>query len=141
MSKTITGFVIAILAVGGGAFYGGMKYGQIKAGSNFFGAERAQRFQQFVGGQARGVRGGVGASFINGQIIAKDDKSLTVGLRDGGSKIIFLSSGTQIMKAVDGSAADLAAGMSVMVTGTANADGSLTAQSIQLRPAASTPER
>lgn len=146
-NKMLIGFIIALLIVGGGAFYGGRQYGKSTAGKNsapnfqnLSPEERAQRFGQTAGGQARGVNRAAGGGFINGEIIAKDDKSITVKLGDGGSKIVFLSGATQITKSVDGSAVDLEAGKNVMITGSANSDGSLTAQSIQLRPALPTGE-
>ncbi len=151
-NKMLIGFIIAVIIVGAGAFYGGMQYGKSQAGSGN-NAAKQQRLAQGAGGQVQGGqfnrqgRGGqAGGGFANGDIIAKDDKSITVQLQGGGSKIIFLSGNTQIMKSVDGSIGDLSIGQNVMVTGTANADGSITAQSIQLRPtlpasASSTPQR
>ncbi len=148
----LIGFIIAVIIVGAGAFYGGMQYGKSQAGSGN-NAAKQQRLAQGAGGQVQGGqfnrqgRGGqAGGGFANGDIIAKDDKSLTIKLRDGGSKIIFLSGSTQIMKSVDGSISDLAVGQNVMINGSANADGSLTAQAVQLRPAlpasaSSTPQR
>lgn len=38
------------------------------------------------------------------------------------------------MKSASGSAADVAVGSSIVVTGSKNSDGSVTAQSIQIRP-------
>jgi hypothetical protein len=132
MNKIIIGFIIALIIVGGGAFYGGMKYGQNNAVSKNAVGQGGQ-FSR-AGGQSRGGNRTVGG-FINGDIIAQDAQSITVQLQAGGSKIVFLSGSTQIMKSVDGSIADLTTGKNVMVTGTANADGSVTAQTIQLRPA------
>lgn len=147
MNKTIIGLVIALVIVGAGSFYGGMLYGKSKGGAQSLSAqERQQRFGQMGGGQGRVGNRVAGSGFVNGDIIAKDDKSLTIKLRDGGlptgqagSKIIFLSGSTQIMKSVDGSISDLSVGQNVMINGSTNADGSLTAQSIQLRTATSTP--
>jgi hypothetical protein len=134
-TKIISGIVI-LLIVAGGAFYGGMLYGK-----NQGGALTAAARANFAG--IRGSRTGVavGAGFISGNIISSDASSITLQLPSGtgstgstGSKIIFFSSTTQISKSASGTASDLAAGTSVSVTGTTNPDGSITAQSIQIRP-------
>ncbi|MBI2637767.1 MAG: hypothetical protein HYW88_02595 [Candidatus Sungbacteria bacterium] len=147
MNKTI-GIVAAVaIVVGGVSFYGGMKYDQSRSTASGRGAftdltpeERQARVQQFggaggAGGGARRIGGGSGmGGVISGDILSKDDKSITVKLNDGGSKIVFLSDSTQVMKAVSGSLADLAIGERVTTTGTPNADGSITAQTVQIRP-------
>ncbi|MDD4271395.1 MAG: DUF5666 domain-containing protein [Patescibacteria group bacterium] len=142
-NKMLIGFIAALVIVGAGSFYGGLLYGKSKSGAqNFSVQERQKRFGQMSQGQAGGgnrVAGGLPAQaggFVNGNVIAKDDKSITIKLGDSGSKIILLSSSTQITKSVDGALSDLEVGKNVMVAGSANSDGSLTAQSIQLRPAA-----
>ncbi len=77
---------------------------------------------------------------IGGEVIAKDMTSITVKLRgtqtdnSAGSKIIFLSDATQVTKSAQGSTTDLSIGTQVSVFGTPNADGSVYAQSIQIRP-------
>ena len=103
------------------------------------------------GAGARGMRAGSG--FVNGQIIAVDANSVTVELKamggqNGtpttgataqGSKIVFYTGTTSIMKTTDGTVSDLAVGKQVSITGTANPDGSVNAQSIQIRPTAPIP--
>lgn len=147
MNKVITIVIAVAVVVGGGAFYGGMKYAQSKAPQgrlsqadfqNLSPEERQQRIQQ-LGANAGGFRGGSGGNrsgggFTAGEIISKDDKSVTVKLQDGGSKIIFLSDSTQITKSATGALSDLEVGKNISVNGTANSDGSVTAQNIQLRP-------
>jgi hypothetical protein len=136
MKKTLPIFILALFVVGGGAFYGGMKYAENKTLSNknfptpvnFSPEERQQRFGQMNN------RFGSGQNFVVGEIIARDDKSITVKLRDGGSKIIFFSGSAKITKSVAGSVDDLKIGETIMVSGTANQDGSVTAQTVQLRP-------
>lgn len=118
--------IIVLVAVGGGAFYGGMLYGKGQA-----------RPAGFTGGnfQTRVNRpGSNGSNFISGNIISKDNTSITVQLPNNGSKIIFYSDATQINKSATGTSADLSTGTLVSVTGTTNSDGSITAQSIQIRP-------
>ncbi|MDP2708714.1 MAG: hypothetical protein Q8O93_01505 [bacterium] len=147
MQKTIIGFIIALLVVGAGSFYGGMLYGKGKGGAQNSAFGQRQSFGANGTGGALRIRNGsggnlaAGGGFVNGDIIAKDDKSITVKLPDGGSKIVFLSDSVQVMKSVSGALADLAVGENVTVSGGANADGSITAQTIQLRTAASTPRQ
>lgn len=137
-------FIIAIVATlviaGGGGFFGGMKYGQSLTP---FGGAKGQfagmRGATNTPGGAASARLRGGAGFVNGDILSKDDKSITVKNRDGGSKIIFFAPSTTIGKTTDGTAADLTVGENVMVNGTANADGTVTATNIQIRPAGSVP--
>jgi len=89
-----------------------------------------------AGKMAGGQRG---ANFIGGEIIAKDDKSVTVKLPDGGSKILFFSASTEITKSVAGSSEDLQIGQTISANGETNDDGSVNAKTIQLRPKLETP--
>ncbi|MCX6722432.1 MAG: DUF5666 domain-containing protein [Candidatus Staskawiczbacteria bacterium] len=117
---------IIIIIVIGGAFYGGMIYGKSQTPrGNFPGGNFQTRINR-----------GNGGNFISGNIISKDNSSITLQIpNNGGSKIIFYSGTTQINKSASGTADDLATGTSVSITGTTNSDGSVTAQSIQIRPA------
>ncbi|MDO8743108.1 MAG: hypothetical protein Q7J30_00920 [Candidatus Azambacteria bacterium] len=142
MNKQIITIIAVAAIFGAGSFYGGIKYNQGKSLSSGRGAaafanlspeERQARMQQFGGG-AGGARGAQGGGFISGEIIVSDGKSITVKLSNGGSKIIFFSDGAEIGKFVAGTTSDLAIGKAVSVTGKTNSDGSITAQSIQIRP-------
>ena len=75
-----------------------------------------------------------GASFVTGEIIQAEGDSATIQLVDGGSKVILLSDAIEISKMTEGSLADLAEGTSVIINGTTNTDGSMTASNIQIRP-------
>ncbi|MCX6785057.1 MAG: hypothetical protein NTV81_03975 [Candidatus Komeilibacteria bacterium] len=122
------------------SFYGGFKYGQTKTATNkmaFNGQTLGGNFAGTAGGQIQ--RGGnrfmAGGGFTNGEIVSKDNQTLTIKMRDGGSKIILYSPSTEIGKFVSGTLSDLTTSTNVMITGKSNSDGSLTAQSIQIRPA------
>lgn len=106
--------------------------GANKDASSIGGAARGQ----FAGGGQGGVRGARnGGGMVGGEIISKDNNGITVKLRDGGSKIIFLTENTPITKSVGATLADLQTGSTISAEGTPNADGSLTARSLQIRPA------
>lgn len=147
IKKTLPILVIAVLAVGGGSFYGGMLYGKSQAieslaaqrgGANAFFADGQRGQNGFRPTGQSGTGGFVGSrnggGLVNGEIISVDDQSVTVKLRDGGSKIVLLSEKTEISEFVSGELGDLAVGKNVMVMGTVNSDGSVTAQTVQLRP-------
>ena len=133
--------IVVAIVFGGGGFYGGMTYA--KSASPARG--------QFAGGNFAGRAGGAGGfrasqnGGVFGTIISKDANSITVQLggpnatstngNDTGSKIVLFDAKTQVGKFVTGSASDLSVGQGVMVAGTPNSDGSVTAQMIQIRPA------
>ncbi len=131
MKKNLIITIILCIVVGGVSFYGGMLYG-MKKNSNVRQAGNFNR-ANFNSGQTPGSRQGAGG-FINGEILSKDAQSITMKLRDGGSKIILLSSSTTVSKMADASLEDLAAGNNIMVIGTTNSDGSVSAKGIQLSP-------
>jgi hypothetical protein len=70
---------------------------------------------------------------VNGEILSVDTQSVTVKLPAGGSKIAFYSASTKISKTVDGTIDDLKVGENLVLNGQDNPDGSMTAQTIQLR--------
>jgi hypothetical protein len=80
------------------------------------------------------MRQGSGAGFVSGEVISKDDTSVTVKDRSGGSKIIFLAESTEVTKSAEGAIGDLAVGTSVIANGKTNPDGSITATTVQIRP-------
>jgi hypothetical protein len=122
--------IVALLVVGGGSFYGGTLYGKSQNTGQPFAPGNFQKT-----GVGRQVGAGNGTAIISGDIISKDNNSITLELpNDKGSKIIFYSSTTQINKMATSTVDDLTNGTSVSITGTTNSDGSITAKSIQIRP-------
>jgi len=142
--KKLLLIIIAIIIVGGGAFYGGMKYGQNKSPLSDFSRQnfqdlspeqRQQLFQGNVGGNLqKGVGKEAGSGFLKGEVINKDEQSLTLKIVDGSSMIIFFSGSTEISKIAEGSINDIEVGKQITVTGEQNSDGSYTAEAIQLSP-------
>jgi hypothetical protein len=142
--KKLLPIIIALIIVGGGAFYGGMKYGQSKSPlgnfsrQNFQNLSEEQRQELFQGNVGEALQGrigrGAGAGFLNGEVIAIDEQSLTMKMSDGSSRIVFFSNSTQISKTTEGSTSDIEVGKQIMITGQQNSDGSYTAQTIQLSP-------
>jgi len=124
--------IILIFVAGAGGFFVGMKYQQGKqpAFSRQFGNGQGTR----TGGQLQGSSNRMGFRPVPGEIISSDDKSITVKLQDGSSKIILFSDKTEINKAANATKEDLKVGEKVAVFGQENSDGSVTAQNIQLNP-------
>ncbi|MGC9599224.1 MAG: hypothetical protein ABSE18_02450 [Minisyncoccia bacterium] len=119
----IVWFVVAIVA-----FVGGMYYGKATASPSFAGRGA------FASSTRSGTgRTGSGGGFVTGSIISKDAQSLTVQLANGNSEVVFYSSSTSVIKPSAASVSDLTPGTSVIIGGTQNSDGSVTAQTIQVR--------
>lgn len=123
--------ILLVVALASGFFAGSYYKGsQTATTSN---ATSFTRTGTTTGNFARGARGSGG---VTGNIISKDNHSITVSLPTGSSQIVFVNPSTNIMKSVSGSLDDLSTGTTVIVSGSTNSDGnSLTANSINIRPA------
>lgn len=140
MSKNIVIGIVILLVVAGGSFYGGMTYAKSQTPvRGQFGNGQPMGNGQLPGGG--GMRGGMNGGITFGEIISKDEQSFTVKLQDGGSRIVLFSESTTVSKSTSGATSDLVVGEQVLVTGTSNQDGSVTAQNVQLgaMPRAITP--
>lgn len=131
---------VTIVIVAGLSFLGGMQFqkrrspigmmgGQFNRqfGENGRGKGQGGNIQFRQGGNSGGMRAG---RPVNGEVISQDEKSITVKMPDGGSKIVILSEKTQFNKTSEGAKTDLKVGDQVTAFGTTNADGSITAQMV-----------
>jgi hypothetical protein len=128
MKTNIVVLITALtLAVGfaGGYFYRNYRLSQTRRS---FGGQ----FQRNSTGATLGAR--FGDRPVVGEIISQEDRSFTVKMADGSTKIIILSDSTTYTKTDAGSKDDLKVGSQVGIFGTENSDGSLTAQNVQLNP-------
>ena len=132
MKNNVPIFLLSLIVAVSASFYGGMKYQQSKTPS-------LSTFREL--GNIRGETGqagnrirtpGVGQTM--GEIINIDDNSVTVKLADGSTKIVLIPDSVSINKSETGSKNDLNIGVNIAVFGSANDDGSVTAQNIQLNP-------
>lgn len=132
--------ILLVIIFAGAGFYGGMKYQQSKAQSftgqlnNRPGGIRNNQFGNLTGTMKNGGASRGGFRPVAGEIISADDKSITVKLQDESSKIILINDKTQINKAEMVNKSELKVGEKVSVFGSENADGSVTAQNVQLNP-------
>jgi hypothetical protein len=137
MNKIV--IVVVVIAVAIAGFFAGMKFQQSKAVSGAEGNFRTGMmggngtFRQKMNGGAPNGQTMMGQA-VRGEIIKADDSSITVKLADGSTKIVVLSTNTTIAKSENGTKSDLKAGEQVMVFGSNNSDGSVTAQNVQLNP-------
>lgn len=130
--KNIGIMILVAVIIAAGSFYGGTLYAGTQKTA---GGANQRNGAGFAGGARPG--GGAnrsGAGFVTGSIIKSDATTITVKMRDGSSKIIYLSDATTVGKTVAGTKSDLAIGDNVMVNGKANADGSVVADNVAIRP-------
>ncbi|MCW1892245.1 MAG: DUF5666 domain-containing protein [Candidatus Uhrbacteria bacterium] len=133
--QSIIILVIAFVVVAGGSFYGGMRYGSSKSIKSRSAGGQMMGQGLRVGGGAMGARNGGGLNATNGEITSKDEKSFTVKLADGSSKIVLFSASTTVGEMTQGSMDSLTPGKTVMVMGKTGTDGSITATMVQIRAA------
>lgn len=124
INKMIIVFTLVSLIMLGAGFFAGTKYQNRKQLKMIQGSRQDARM-----GNQNGFRGGT-----LGDIISKDEKSITVKMQDGSSRIVLFTDSTQINKVFQGTKDDLKVGEKVSVFGAANTDGSVTATNIQLNP-------
>jgi hypothetical protein len=125
---------VVALILGFGIGYYAPHHANARGGNAMFGANGqrgAFTFSNAPGG--RGMTGGSG--LLSGTVAKEDSGSLTLNTRDGSSHVVLFTPETTVSKSVSGSMQDVSVGSDVIVSGTTNADGSLSAASIQLRPA------
>jgi|WetSurMetagenome_2_1015567.scaffolds.fasta_scaffold865082_1 hypothetical protein len=130
--------IIAIVVIGAGMFFAGMKYAGSRTPSSPM-RQSANGGPGLSGGNSKQNGGQKAAAsnaqgFLDGEIISKTDKSITVKAKDGSSKIVYFSDSTTVSKSAEGSVSDLDAGQQVIVNGKSGSDGTLSAQNIQIRP-------
>ena len=127
--------VVVLIAVGVGAlaFFGGIQYDKSQQATTSAG----RGFMTGAGGRTggtTGVRRAGNGTPTTGEILNMDTSSLTVKLADGSSRIVLLSDKTVFNKTASVDKSELKVGERVGVFGTANTDGSITAQNVQLNP-------
>ncbi|MBP7058673.1 hypothetical protein KBB06_05050 [Candidatus Gracilibacteria bacterium] len=143
MKKNLV-IIIAFIVSVGLSFYAGYKVGtENNAPSKSFQAFQNTNFR--TGGNLQnagltngirqgGAQNGLRGNMASGEIIKMDDGSITLKLNDGGSKIILYSTSTKATKNIDIAVSELKTGDKVVVSGSTNTDGSVTASTIQIRP-------
>ena len=133
-NKNLIITILVLIIAGTGSFYGGMKYQQSKSpqiNRQFTGQFNGQvntRGGNITNGNRNGFRP------VSGEIISSDDKSITVKMSDGSTRIVLIDDKTAINKAEKAEKTDLTTGTMVAVFGTNNSDGSVTAENIQINP-------
>ncbi len=132
MKKSNKGMVAvaAILIIGAGSFFGGMRYQQSKVHFGEFSRQNPTDQRSIQRGDME--RGG--ASVASGEVVEIKEGMITLKMMDGGSRIIFVSDLTEVIKTEKGNISEIGVGEQIMVSGEQNADGSVVARSIQLSP-------
>ncbi len=127
--KQLITTVVAVLIVGGAAFYGGMQYQKNQRST--FGPAGNQRLANDNNQNGNGRQNGLGRP-VSGEITSMDTGTLTIKTQDGSSKIIVYSSSTKVNKMTEASSSDLEIGEQITAMGSDGTDGTVTAQTISL---------
>jgi hypothetical protein len=130
MNTKIVGTAVIALVVGFGAGY----FAHSSSGTT---GGYAAGMGRTGGAGFTGARGGMagGGGFLAGTVAAEDSGSITLDTRDGSSHVVLLTPATTVSKSVTGTLSDVSVGSTIIVSGTTNSDGSVSASLIQLRPA------
>jgi Domain of unknown function (DUF5666) len=143
---TIIVVVVVVIAVGAGAFFGGRATASggtptvaqaLKALQNATPAERQAASGSggtggFGGFGGAGGAGRAGGGAVTGSIISASSDSITVKSADGSTKIVLFGASTTLSKFTSATQSDLTTGQNVLVTGTSNTDGTVTATRIEV---------
>lgn len=113
----ILGIVLFLVGTGLG-FFVGSKAQRKTSGSDF-------QFRQRFGNNMNSVKG---------QIIKDENGNLTIKLSDGSTKLVIVPSSATVYKTDKVNFSDLKTNEEVLIFGTQNSDGSITAENIQLNP-------
>lgn len=122
---------LAVLALVIAAFLGGRAYSAARRPS--FSGARPGGMAGTMPGDRGGMRGPGGTGFVSGRVISLDAQGFTVQLQNGSTQVVLASSSTVVTKSVSGTLEDVVASSTVTIQGSANADGSYTASSVQVR--------
>src|SRR4030042_6243247 len=127
--KNNTVIIIAIISLalgfGGGYLFKNYQVGKMRPN---FGGQLGDRQRN---GQV--PTAGFGGMTL-GEVISLDEKSMTVKMQDGGTKMIILGDSTIYTKTQNIERSELSIGNQVRVSGNANSDGSITAHNVQINP-------
>lgn len=133
--ETYVGVVAAVVLVAGGAFWGGMAYQAHKSPPIAMGSIVLPPPRVSAGANAPKTGAAIG------QVVSTSASGFTVKMPSGAMQSVVYTSSTTASMSVTKTTAlspkDIAVGENVFAPGVLNPDGSITAQQIQVTPAAS----
>lgn len=134
MNKTILTAIAVAIVFGAGGYYFGSQQSSATVTTAPTGASGYT-------GRTGGRFAGAGGGFNAGTIISTGDGTMTIQLTAStstsavsGTKIVLFDNNTQVNEMQTVPASTLTVGQNVVVNGSTNTDGSLTATTIQVRP-------
>ena len=134
--KIVVG-VFLVAAVAAGSFYGGLLYGENQAQAAFATPEDAAGQWAAAGEGRPGMPGQRGAGsgqggMLSGEILVIDNGELTIEDASGRRITVHVTDTALIQKQADVTVADLQEGETVIVSGSQESDGSITARMVQV---------